>query len=315
MALFERKAFCQYACPVGRTIGAYSQLSPVALRPIDPGICARCETLECYHGSETVEPCPTHLVMGRLKQNTYCTSCGACGLSCPDHNVGWQIRPSGEEAMETVRPHADEGWFILGLVALTSFHGITMMPFWQQWMSGLGRLIGDSGQLLWSFSLGMGAALLLPLLLFAALVWLTRRMAHGALSFERLFSSLALATLPLAFAYHLAHNLNHLARESRGFGTVLLNPLGSGTLPLSSNELHLRHLYPLLPQGLIFSLQALLIVFGLWMGLRILRRRAHGILPQGLSLHGIQLLPAMGFLALVTLFNLWLLMQPMIMRM
>ena len=141
------------------------------------------------------------------------------------------------------------------------------------------------------------------------------RLLRGTVSYERLFSSLALATLPLAFAYHLAHNLNHLARESRGFGAVLFNPLGNGTLPLSSNELHLRHLYPLLPQGLIFTLQALLIVFGFWMGLRILRRRANNILPQGRALIGTHLLPVTTFLVLVTLFNLWLLMQPMIMRM
>ena len=74
LAMYEGKAFCRYFCPVGRTIGFYSQLAPVELRPIDTDICADCTTLECYHGTETVEPCPTHLVMGRLKQNTYCTS-------------------------------------------------------------------------------------------------------------------------------------------------------------------------------------------------------------------------------------------------
>jgi len=314
MALFERKAFCRYACPVGRTIGAYSQLSPVALRPIDPEVCARCQTLECYHGTEEVEPCPTHLVMGRLQQNTYCTSCGDCSLSCPDGNVGWQLRPSGEEAISTVRPHADEGWFSLGLVALTSFHGITMMPFWHQWMSGLARLIGDSGQLLWSFSIGMAVALLLPVLLFLALARLSHRLAKQAVDFRRLFSALALATLPLAFAYHLAHNLNHLARESRGFLSVLSNPLGTDTQPLSQYEMQFRHLYPLLPQGLIFALQALLILFGFWMSLRILRRRGLDLLPAG-SRYRVVLTPVTLFLVLVTLFNLWLLMQPMVMRM
>ena len=51
------------------------------------------------------------------------------------------------------------------------------------------------------------------------------------------------------------------------------------------------------------------------MGLRILRRRANNILPQGRALIGTHLLPVTTFLVLVTLFNLWLLMQPMIMRM
>ncbi len=29
LSLFERKAFCRYFCPVGRTVGFYSQLAPV----------------------------------------------------------------------------------------------------------------------------------------------------------------------------------------------------------------------------------------------------------------------------------------------
>ena len=61
LAVYEGKAFCRYFCPVGRTIGFYSQLAPVELRPVNTDICAGCKTLECYHGSETVEPCPTHL--------------------------------------------------------------------------------------------------------------------------------------------------------------------------------------------------------------------------------------------------------------
>lgn len=217
--------------------------------------------------------------------------------------------------METARAHVDEGLFILGLVALTSFHGITMMPFWRQWMSELGRQIGDSGQLLWSFSIGMMVAIVLPFTLFAALVWVTRRFNDNRVEYRRLFSGLAMAALPLAFAYHLAHNLNHLARESRGFGAVLSNPLGNGSLPLSSNELHLRQIYPLLPQELIFSLQALLIVFGFWMGLRILRRRSETLLAAGPAGQGLRQAPITLFLLLVSLFNLWLLMQPMTMRM
>ena len=137
LAIYERKAFCRYFCPVGRTIGFYSELSPVAVRPIDPAICAGCKTLECYHGTDKVEPCPTHLVVGRINQNTYCTSCGNCTQSCPEKNVAWQLRPVAEEVLSDARPHNDEAWFLLGLLSLTSFHGITMLPFWEGWVNGL----------------------------------------------------------------------------------------------------------------------------------------------------------------------------------
>ena len=315
LAVFERKAFCHYFCAVGRTIGFYSEVSPVALRPIDPDVCSRCKTLECYHGTKDIEPCPTYLVLGRMKQNTYCTSCGACAQSCPDKNVSWQLRKTGEEVIRTARPHWDEAWFIVGLVSLTSFHGITMLPAWEQWIRRLAQVIGDSGQLLWSFSFGMFVALLVPLVVFMLLTWITQKINKSEIEYKRLFSTLALAALPLAFAYHLAHNINHLVREGQGIGKVLLNPLGHGTQPLSMTEVHLRHLQPLLHQEVIFALQALLILFGFWLAVRVLRHRLTTLLPDDRTSIGYRILPVLVFISGVTLFNLWLLMQPMAMRM
>ena len=137
LSIFQRKSFCRHFCPVGRTIGFYSQLSVVELRPTQINLCETCETLECFHGNQNIEPCPTHLVMGSLQQNTYCTSCGNCLQSCPHQNVGWRIRPPSEEAIHTARPHQDEAWFMIGLLALTGFHGITMMPFWEKMLSAI----------------------------------------------------------------------------------------------------------------------------------------------------------------------------------
>ena len=87
LAVFERRAFCRYLCPVGRTVGFYSQLAPIELRPIDTDTCSHCTSLACYHGDEHTEPCPTSLMMGTLQQNTYCTSCGNCIQSCPHDNI------------------------------------------------------------------------------------------------------------------------------------------------------------------------------------------------------------------------------------
>ncbi len=314
LAIFERKAFCRYFCPVGRTIGFYAQLAPVELRPSKPDVCAQCKTLDCYYGTKDVEPCPTHLVMGRLKQNTYCTSCGACTLSCPHDNVAWRMRTMAAEAKHHARPHWDEAWFILGLVALTSFHGLTMMPFWEQWMTEFGRRIDDSGQLLWTFSLGMVAVMAAPVVLFAAVVGLTRRVASLDVPFQRLFSQFAFAVLPLAFAYHLAHNLNHLVRESSGAGEIWANPLGIGARPLSMQELHARHMDLLIPQVLLFALQAGLMVFGFWIAVQVLRHRGRELMAAGSGLSRLRLVPMLVFLAAVGGFNMWLLMEPMVMR-
>ncbi len=314
LAIYERKAFCRYFCPVGRTLGAYGGIAPVALRPINQSVCSSCKTLECFHGTADIEPCPTHLVMGSLKQNTYCTSCGACSQSCPTHNVSWQIRPVGNEIIYSSRPHWDEAWFILGLLSLTLFHGFTMMPYWEQWMQSLAFAIGDSGRLLISFSIGMVIAMLIPIILYSASIsWLSR--ITNEKEWRRLFSAMAFSILPLAFSYHIAHNLSHLVRESAGFWSVVANPFGTNTLPLSMQEIHMRHMNPLVSDNIVFALQAGFIIFGFWLALKIGRNRIAKI-NDGLAVQSRWLfLPMVLFITFISFLSLWLLMQPMIMRM
>jgi polyferredoxin len=314
LSLFERKAFCRYFCPVGRTVGAYSQLAPIELRPIHPDVCAGCTTLECYRGSETVEPCPTHLVMGRLRQNTYCTSCGNCTQSCPQHNIAWRLRPQSVEAVHAARPHGDEAWFMLVLLALTGFHGITMLPWWEGLNSALARVLGDSGALLWTFSLGLAFATAVPIGLYALCVALARHLSDTALSFSEVFQRMAFVALPLAFAYHLAHNVNHLVRESRGIAGVLANPLGIGVQPLSDAEKHVRHLGMLLSPEVMSALQAGLMVFGFWIALRIISQRGRALADASQGAGVWRLAPMVLFAVTVTAFHVWLLMQPMTMR-
>ncbi|MCP5072663.1 MAG: 4Fe-4S binding protein [Rhodobacteraceae bacterium] len=318
MALFERKAFCRFACPVGRTIGFYAQLAPVELRPSDTDICAACTTLECYHGSADVDPCPTHQVMGRMTQNTFCTSCSNCVRSCPQQNVGWRLRAPSTEALEGARPHWDEAWFMIALLALTGFHGLTMMEFWEDIVRSVARLIGDNGQLLVSFTICMAAVMALPVALYSGAVWTINRLAGAKTVFREVFAKLAFTALPLAFAYHLAHNLSHLLREGLGTGSVFSNPLGTGSLPMSLTERHLRMLeLPVAPAALA-AIQALLMVFGFIIAVLVIRHRGAGLIagePAGQAKRLWALTPACCFAVLVTAYHLWLLMQPMVMRM
>lgn len=317
LAIYERKAFCRYFCAVGRTLGAYGGMAPVALRPIDNQTCADCKSLECYHGTNDIEPCPTHLVMGSLSQNTYCTSCGACTQSCPHENVSWRLRKVGDEIIHASRPHTDEAWFILGLMALTLFHGFTMMPYWEDWMRQLAYVIGDSGQILLSFSIGMFVSMLIPVLLYLLVIYVTRVMGRIQMEAGRIFNALAFSLLPIAFTYHIAHNLSHLVRESHGFWGVLFNPLGRNTEPLSMHEVHMRHMNPLLGNDVIFALQATLLLFGFWLSLRIARQRLFTVMNSNDSSAGlfITYIPVLLLITGISLTNLWLLMQPMIMRM
>jgi len=314
LAVFERKAFCRYFCPVGRTVGCYSQLAPVELRPADPSICASCTTLDCYYGNNDVEPCPTHLVMGRLKQNTYCTSCGNCARSCPYENVAWGLRSPSSEAIQDARPHWDEAWFMLGLLALTGFHGITMMGFWEDGMRAFALAIGDSGQLLRTFTIGFIVSLAIPIALYASVVWITGRINDAPIDFKKLFAQFAFVALPLAFAYHIAHNLNHLVLEGRGIGSVLANPLGAGTLPLSRLEKLTSEADMVVSQETLNLLQAGLMAFGFLIAVRVILRRAEVVVPRGQHALFWRLSPMLLFAVTITAYHLWMLTQPMVMR-
>ena len=309
LSLFKRKAFCRYFCPVGRTVGFYSQLSAVAIRPIDTQRCAECLTLECFHGSDEVEPCPTGLVMGTLTQNSYCTSCGNCTQSCPDSNVAWSFRSPSIEAISSARPHWDEAWFMISLLALTAFHGLSMMSFWEDWMNNLAGLIGDSGQLLTSFSIALSATLFAIAALYCGLIAMTQRMTSQ--SFRELLSTFAFINLPLAFAYHMAHNLNHLVREGAGLTDVLFNPLGVDSLPLSMMEKHERHITMWFSQDILSGLQVVLMIFGLWVAVQVIRYRSVSLNITS----RIHLMPVLFYALLITGFHLWMLAQPMTMRM
>ena len=310
LVIYKDKAFCRYFCPIGRTIGVYAQLSPVALRPISQKTCTDCTTLECFHGNDLIAPCPTKLVMGRLQESTYCISCGNCTQSCPEDNISWQLRAPNVEAIQDARPHVDEAGFMVGLLGLTSFHGLTMLPLWGEFVSKIARLIGDSGQLIFSFSLLMIIVLAFTFSFYMLFTWLFS-LKNSHQSFKQIFSGFAFTCLPLAFSYHVAHNMNHLLRESGNLTEVLVNPLGIGTLPLSMMEKHQRALDMTSSADIISAMQVCLLVFGFWLSMQVVTHRG----AQIFGAKGWQLLPIATFCGLVTLGNFWLLSQPMIMRM
>lgn len=203
---------------------------------------------------------------------------------------------------------------MLVLLSLTSFHGLTMLPGWEAQMGQLAQVINDSGQLLWSFSIGLVVSMIAPILVYMLCIWVWQRITQSKQSFRQLFSGMAFLAIPLAFSYHLAHNLNHLLREGSDLSELLSNPLGQGALPLSSAELHARHMSMWLSQDVLFAIQAGLMVFGMWIAVKVIRHRAFALMPE-LQQTPSKLWPVLVFVLLTTALNTWLLAQPMVMRM
>ncbi|MEE1540419.1 MAG: hypothetical protein V1243_04890, partial [Arenicellales bacterium] len=202
-----------------------------------------------------------------------------------------------------------EAWFMLILLALTAFHGLTMLSFWEDGMNALASYINDSGQLLLSFSSGLIGIIVLIAVIYSALIKIIALLSGKP--FKELFTTFAFINLPLAFAYHMAHNLNHLIREGRGLAEIFSNPLGTDALPLSMMEKHERQMTMWFSQDLLAALQAILMIFGFWVAVQVIRHRSVSLNITSRS----EFLPMLFYALIITGFNLWMLTQDMIMRM
>ena len=308
--IFERKSFCRYGCLVGRISGLYALFAPVEVRAKDRTVCRTCPTRSCYHGNEDGDACPTFQYLGSMEQNTYCISCMECVKTCEAGNVGLQLRPWGEDIFLHRRPRSDEAYLALLMLALTGFHGLTMTAAWGevvQWMQvALG--VGESV----AFSLGMIGIMVGPIVLYALLVALSRWSAGSATwGYRQHFIRYAYALLPIALFYHLAHNSEHLLMEGHKLVALFSDPFG-----YEWNLFGTAHWAPapLMSLQTLWGIQVLLVVVGHLYSLWAMRHAAGGLFSDTRAAFRSQV-PMLAAMILFSLMSLWLLKQPMSMRM
>lgn len=305
--VFERKAFCRYACLVGRVSGLYSMFSGLELRTQDPAACASCKTMDCYRGNERGEGCPTFEFPRTLSQNTYCILCTECVKTCPKDNIAVRLRPWGEDLVAEGKPRADEAFLALILLSMTAFHGLTMTPVWSGWNESIANATGFPSMLI--FTLLMAAILAAPIAAYWGLTRLSRVWSGGHAT-RTLFIHYAYAMLPIALFYHLAHNAEHflmegpkvfaLASDPFGWGWNLFGTAGQAMAPLVTLE------------GLwVIQVGFVLIghIYSLWISEKTTRRLVDDR-KQAFKMQ----LPMLAAMVLFSLFSLWLLKQPMEMR-
>ncbi len=113
-AIFERRFWCRYLCPIGGMNGLFAKLSMTELRA-QQGICsATCTTYQCYKGGpqkgEGMETngCPLYSHPAQLQDNRDCVLCMTCLKACPHRSVEFNLRPPGIELWTTHVPHSYE---------------------------------------------------------------------------------------------------------------------------------------------------------------------------------------------------------------
>lgn len=307
--VFDRKSFCRYGCLVGRISGLYALFSPVEVRVKDRDVCRGCTTQSCYRGNDLGDGCPTFEYPATLAQNTYCISCMECVRTCEAENVTLNLRPWGADLAEHRKPRSDEAYLALILLSLTGFHGLTMTSAWGDVVDGVKAAAGLGETL--AFSLGMLAILLGPVVLYAALVGVARWAGgQSAASYREHFLRYAYALLPIALFYHLAHNSEHLLSEGGRLLALVSDPFGRewdlfGTAGASAGSG--------VSLGTLWGIQVALIVIGHVYGLWASRRAAEQLYAERVDARRSQL-PMLVAMILFSSMSLWLLRQPMEMR-
>jgi hypothetical protein len=308
--LFEKKAFCRYACLVGRVSGLYAMFAATELRAQHPAICRQCSTKDCYRGNHKTDPCPTGQFLGAMRSNTYCTLCTECLKSCPKDNVAFNVRWPGVDLFDIRHPRTDEAYLAVILLSMSAFHGLTMTPVWTRITSTLSQLahVGD----LSSFTVGMLIILLLPMGLFYSVCLLMKGLAPegSPVTTRVLFVRFAYSLLPIALFYHLAHNVQHIVFEGEKFLRVASDPFGWGWNLFGTASLSVDLWIPV---TIAWGLQITLILVGHIYGILIAHRTATELFGRGRS----ALLSQVPMLVAMVLFSyqsMWLISMPMSMR-
>ncbi len=230
--LYERKTFCRYICFMGGIIGMYSNQAPLEVRSRDKSVCEGCKTKDCMRGNERGYPCPIFEYPGGMDQNTNCILCTECMKTCPHDNMTLNVRPFFTDFSRGYKGRFDEAFLAMTLLGLTIYHGFTMLPLWFGW--AIETIKVDYTLYISVFTLLLAAFVLVPVGIHYAVSWLTRLLSGGraadgsAVSVRDIFVQYSYAFLPVAFFYHLAHNISHLNMEGLKILPVLSDPFGRG---------------------------------------------------------------------------------------
>ena len=202
-ALFERRFWCRYLCPIGGMNGLFAKLSMTELRAQQGTCSAECTTYQCYKGGpqkgegQETDGCPLYSHPAQLEDNRDCVLCMTCLKACPHRSVELNLRPPGIELWTTHVPRTYEvallmlllgGIFLHRLPEIQSILGLNLnlTQFWPHFGVSLAALI---------------VPVTIPFLAYGVI-----KLFQGSLK-PRSFLELAYGYLPLVWGGSLAHYL------------------------------------------------------------------------------------------------------------
>ncbi|MEO1069003.1 MAG: cyclic nucleotide-binding domain-containing protein, partial [Cyanobacteria bacterium J06638_6] len=261
-ALFERRFWCRYLCPIGGMNGMFAKLSMTELRAQQGTCSAECTTYQCYKGGpekgegQTTLGCPLYSHPAQLEDNRDCVLCMTCLKACPHRSVEFNLRPPGIELWTTHQPRAAEVALMFLLLGAVYLHRLPEFQGRLGLQLPLEPLAAHSGIAI--------ALLVLPALLpltIEGLIWLVT--GGGSQTFVRR----AYGYLPLVWAANLANYL----RLGLGEGGRIL-PVSFATFGVSGANLPVWVAHPAVVAFLQGATLLLGLTLSLWLTAKLCRQ-------------------------------------------
>lgn len=220
-AVFERRAFCRYLCPVGGFIGLYAQTAPVELRIKDKQVCAKCTGKPCYNGSQAGYGCPWDVFPGGLAKNTYCGLCMECLRTCPHNNIAVNLRPfSADLAKPSTRlDEAFKAFIMLGSALI--YAGVLLGPWGA--LKDAAYNVGSNAWFIYALTFLAIIFGLLPGLFTLGIL-----QTKNNKGLKQRFASLSTALIPLGLMFWVAFSLSFVLTNASYILASLSDPLGLG---------------------------------------------------------------------------------------
>ena len=217
--LFKGASFCKYVCPIGQYQFVQSLISPLEVGVRNLAVCSTCQTHDCIRGNDKQRGCELELFQPRKASNMDCTFCLDCVHACPHENVSLLASLPGSQLVKIERskkrPHRffrrfDIAILIFMLVFAAFINAGGMVLPVQAWEQSLQASLGVG-----SIQPVLGVSYLLsiivvPVLLIACCVWLSRILGRIRLGWRETVSRFAPAFVPLGFSMWLIHFSYHL---------------------------------------------------------------------------------------------------------
>ena len=286
-AVFRRRSFCRYLCPLNAWMGLYSMTAVSEVRTRAPSVCEDCTDHSCVLGSDTAWGCPWLVNPSKLSSNNHCGLCMECIKACPNDNLTVNARPFCSD----VRIHRyDEAWMAFIMITLVIAYSITLLGPWatvKDW-ANVSEVGNWGGFAIHTAVVWFASLVVTPALWYAAAV-VGRPLGRAAdVQTSDLFVRYSYTLIPLGLAAWAAFSFPLIMVNFSHVTSSLSDPLGWGWDLFGTAD----HIWrPLWPEWIPY-LQIPLLLAGLgaalWRGSAIARtlfpsRRAAigSLLPHG----------------------------------